>query len=65
MSNEILRILRQRLAIQVEQQRQLGRNAPAYLQLEIDDARQQIALIKVQMRDARQVVRHEAIDFPA
>ena len=46
----LLNTLRQRLRIQLDQQGKMGVYAPAYLQLEIDDARAQIAKIKAYLR---------------
>lgn len=60
----LINTLRQRLRIQLDQQEKLRWNAPAYLQLEIDDARAQIAALKARIRAERGTISDEAIDFP-
>lgn len=58
----LLNTLRQRLRIQLDQQGKMGVYAPAYLQLEIDDARAQIAKIKAYLRRYGYIVENNLED---
>ena len=59
---ELVRILRRRLRIQVEQVKAFGKSVPPHIVMEIEDARTQIADLKESARKSGLTIADEEID---